>query len=86
MAVEMVKGLKEAGLITNVKPKNRALRISSASVNNNTKIYFLNGREITSKNILFNKTKQKTDACNLYIISNNNSDYQVKLLLVPATR
>ena len=83
-AVEMMKGLHEANLITKATPRKRVIKAkSAASITENVTIYSLDGRMISNKSIQ-NSGMLKTALRpgNMYIIKDQNGNNATKLMMV----
>jgi len=90
MAVEMMKGLHAANLITGTRPESRKRIVSSVPNNllsNSTAVYTLSGRLVSSGSQLL-KNRSTTQPGNMYIVANKTTGKRAaaKLMIAPTGR
>ena len=87
MAVEMMKGLRAADLITSIKPRQRV--ISSVSVNSlqdNISVYTFNGKQIFSGHAVSGAAHRSMKPGNFYVVVNKATGMSTKLMMAPSHR
>lgn len=89
-AVEMMKGLHAANLITGTRPESRKRIVSSVSADvssNNTAVYTLNGRLVSSGSQLL-KNRSSMQPGNMYVVANKSTGKRAaaKLMIAPTGR
>ncbi|MBN1575645.1 MAG: hypothetical protein JW913_03785 [Chitinispirillaceae bacterium] len=84
-AVEMMKGLRAAGLVTGTKPQQRVISAASVgSLQDNANVYALDGKFISTGAVMTHATSFRPG--NIYVVANKTAGSSAKLMIAPTAR